>query len=102
MGQAGERQVRTGVAARVREQTTASERHDGLVAQVSRHRRERDEHLRRADSADGGIRAAVGMALLDADPPSDARIAAAAGWSVGQVEQLRADLLVARPDNAAP
>jgi hypothetical protein len=102
MGQAEQRQVRTGVAARVREQTASSERHAALLSQVTRKRRERDEHLRHAAAADGGIRAAAGMAILDADPPPDEAVAAAAGWPVGDVEQLRRDLNALPPEPARP
>jgi hypothetical protein len=83
------------VAARVREQTTRSEQHAGLLTQVGRRRREKDELLKRAAAVDVGIRAAVGMATLDADPPSDVHVAAAAGWSVEQVSELRAALIAA-------
>lgn len=98
MGQLEQRQVRTGVAARVREQTASAERHAGLLSQVTKKRRERDEHLRHAKGSEHGIRAAAGMAILDADPPPDEAIAAAAGWTVGDVERLRADLSAPPPD----
>lgn len=100
MGQAEQRQVRTGVAARVREQTAQSERHAGLLAPVRRKRGERDELLRQADASAGGVRAAAGMAILDADPPSDEAVAAAAGWTVEQVQELRAALNAQPPDPA--
>jgi hypothetical protein len=101
MGQLEQRQAKAGVAARVREQTAAAERHAGLLGPVSRKRREKDEHLRHAAGAESGIRAAAGMAILDADPPTDEAVAAAAGWTVEQVRELRVELNAVRPD-AAP
>lgn len=98
MGKAEQRQIQTGVAARVRDRTASTERHDALLSQVARHRRDREEHLRHADAAAKGIRAAAGMALLDNDPPTDEQIARAAGWTVQDVVELRADLNAQPPD----
>jgi predicted transposase YdaD len=98
MGQAEQRQVRTGVAARVREQTASSERQGALLSQVRQRVHMRDELVRQLAGREKGLRAAVAVAIQDADAPSVEAVAAAAGWSVEQVQQLRADLNAVPPD----
>ncbi|MDO9408313.1 hypothetical protein [Patulibacter sp.] len=92
MGGAEQRQVASGAAARVREQAERVRRLDGRLAEIRRHRVELDDARRFALGHESGLRAAVGLAVLDADPPTDEQIARAAGWSVGDVEAHRARL----------
>lgn len=101
MGQAEQRQVRTGVAARVREQTASSERQGALLSQVRQRVQLRDELVRQVAGREKGLRAAVAMAIQDADAPSDEAVAAAANGTVEDVEQLRLKLNAPPPDHAA-
>jgi hypothetical protein len=100
MGQAEQRQVASGAAARVREQAERARVLDGRLAEIRRHRVELDDARRHARGHESGLRAAVGLAVLDADPPTDEQIARAAGWTVGEVAAHR-DRLRRGPDYGA-
>lgn len=82
----------SGAAARVREQAERIRRLDGRLAEIRRHRVELDDARRHARGHESGLRAAVGLAVLDVDPPSDEQIARAAGWSVDDVREHSARL----------
>jgi hypothetical protein len=92
MGQAEQRQVRSGVADRVREAPERAATRDGRLGEIRRHRLELGDAERAVRGHQAGLRAAVGLAILARDPPTDQDVAQAAGWTVEQVEQLRADL----------
>jgi hypothetical protein len=89
MGQAEQRQIKTGVADRVTAEVARARSMDGRLAEIRRHRRELDEAQRFVRGHKSGVRGAVAMALLHADPPSNAAIANAAGWTLEDVDAYR-------------
>lgn len=97
MGQAEQRQVRTGVAARLAEERAVADVQSARLASIRERRRMLEEHDHRRVGLTKGLRAEVSLAILNADAPSDEAVAQAAGWSVGDVERLRDDLLRAHP-----
>ncbi|WP_157260903.1 hypothetical protein [Patulibacter minatonensis] len=97
MGQAEQRQVRTGVADRVKREQQIRDMQDRRLWEIGQRVRALDEHDRRRAGLERALRCDVGLAILNADPPSDEEVAAKARWSVADVERLRQDIKDADP-----
>lgn len=93
MGQAEQRQVRSGVAGRVRRETETANIQKARLAAIRERRRTLDEHDRQRAGRLRALRADVALAILNPDPPSDEAVAAAAGWTLSDIAQLRDDLM---------
>lgn len=98
MGTAEQRQVERGDHGAVQAATLElARRYTGPLGYIRKHRDieiDREERLR---GASRGVRAAVGMVIQQPDPPSDAEVLEAAGWTPGQLAELRASLAVSHP-----
>lgn len=89
-----ERSSHTAVQAATLERTR---RYAGPLGHIRKYRdieTDREERLR---GASRGVRAAVGTVIQQPNPPSDAEILEAAGWTREQLAELRASLAVKHP-----
>ena len=92
MGAAEQRQVRTGVAERVREETERRRLQGAYLSEIRQSRTNLEDHNLRTPGLKRHLRANVILAILHSDPPADEEVAREAGWTVGDVEQLRREV----------
>ncbi len=99
MGAAEQRQAERMTSAERVQRATAerAQRYAGHLGEIRRRRDTLTERTMELDGATKGLRAAVGMAIQQADPPPDSDILDAADWTADQLAELRATLSVRHP-----